>query len=302
MKEFDEDDQEDISERVTDRVEELESNSAVQPGNRAGESVNHNSKNPEVEDISSDWNGKTAFGIGGEVTEKTDQPETERTIRMRKGKFSLSENPSELIDAVDENLQQIDGSYENVNEVLTSIETQWDRDKLVSYAEGENNPEELRFEGFTSGLGKVVEGYVTELANQMSTPGGTYRFEEGGALNSSLGGYTTGAAPDQEETRFQNFSDLHDESLVKVGEVISTLTESIEKEGQKQGKHVEAFLQYGQTDKKQSQIAEDVGIDAGDLSRRKSDWEDYGLVEDGNYTESGEVMRDMIDEIYNLRE
>lgn len=189
-----------------------------------------------------------------------------------------------------------------VNDTLRELENNKGMKKLPLYVEGEHNPDDLRFEGFTSGLGKVVEEYVTELANEIDYSGGHFDFQNDNGAAKSAMGYTLGAKPDEEITEFESLDEIPEGVLEEVGSLIDTVTESVAYDDKRQGKYMEAFRQYAETDKTQAEIADDIGIDKADMSRRKSAWEEEGLVEDREYTETGQVMAEMINEVYCAKE
>lgn len=304
MTQFNDDDENRSAERmdnIVDAIEEAEKSAVAK--SELNETTSINFDYNEVQDISEEWpSAEKAVKVGKEPVEKTDQPEPERTIRRRNGEFSLEDNSGDLMD----NLDQVEDkkyweTLGEVNDTLRQLENNRGLKKLSLYSKGDHNPEDLRFEGFTSGLGKIVENYVTELANEVDQSGGQYEFmQDSGAVKTAIG-YTLGASPDGEAKGYDSFEEVPEDILEGIGDVISTITESAVHEDQKQGKYIEAFKLYGETDMSQREIARQSEIDEGSLSRRKSQWQEAGLIEGDEYTEAGETLVEMVDEVYSAK-
>ena len=245
-----------------------------------------------------------AAKIGGEVIEKEDDPAPTIVIDHTTDEedFSLEENSNELIKTLD---QAQENNYwkkmAEVNETLRKLDSTPKTGTLTEYVSGEASSEDFGFGRFNSVTGRVVEHYITELANELDLSGGQYRFgEDNGAVKTSIG-YTLGAKPDAGDYSFTGLDDIPEENLEDIGEVIGTVTESKVRDDKKSGKYMEAFQLYAETDMNQKEIAEQTELDPASMSRRKQVWEESGLVENGEYTAAGEIMSEMIDQIYEVK-
>lgn len=198
------------------------------------------------------------------------------------------------------NSNNISNEYEEINNTLTQIENSNGENRLDQYANSDYNPGELEFGGFNSNTGRVLEKYLTQIADKLDIPGGQFSYEKGAGVLKSGMGYTLGAAPNHTEPQYK-LDDLFDEELETLGNVVSSLTETYDKDSE-MGKYLAAFQKLGDEEKTQSEIAEEVGIHQATLSNKKSEWEEYGLVEDRDYTKAGELVNDLIDELKFLKE
>jgi len=289
-------DPEDIQEKKERAIEKQQKSES---GNATVPSKNHQGREKtvgipkilrDVEDISSQWpTADQAYGVGGETSWKTDDPE-EKTVTNYE----------------DQNIESKESGYAEVNQILNALSPTHRSDNLTAYVQGENTDQHLGIEESKSGLTKIVDDSLEEVSESLDSQELSYRFgEDNGAIMSSSG-YTNGAVPDHpledEEDTYNALESMKPDELEKIGSMIDTLTE--DSTTRKEGKYVEAFQMYT-GEKTQTQIAEHVGLDQSTLSLRAKEWKEKGLVENTDqgieYTEPGQALNQMIDNIYYTR-